>query len=76
MNTSGPQVVIEVTVNYKIGNAGRSVATVERVSDALGEDRTDMFRAFAARESFDLTKQEQIEAAAAKFAETYTSRLP
>lgn len=76
MKASVPQVVIDVTVNVKVGKGGASVATVERVKDALGDDRTDMFREFASRESFDLTKQDQIEAAAGKFAEKYASVLP
>ena len=76
MNASVPQVVIDVTVNVKVGRGGASVAAVECVKDALSDDRTDMFREFARQESFDLTKQDQIEAAAAKFAEKYASVLP
>ncbi|MEX3969782.1 hypothetical protein [Paraburkholderia caribensis] len=76
MNSSVPQVVIDVTLSVKVGKDGTSVATVERVKDALGDDRTDMFKDFAAREGLDLTKQDRIEAVAAKFAETNASILP
>ena len=76
MDSTEPQVVIDVSVSVKVGKDGASVAAVECVKDALGDDRTGMFEAFAAQENFDLTKQDQIEAAAGKFAEKYASILP
>ncbi|MFV8599850.1 hypothetical protein, partial [Ralstonia pseudosolanacearum] len=73
MNAASGSVVVEVTLNVEGGSNGARVASVERVRDALGVDQTVSFRKFADQMGFDLTKQDQIEAAAAAFAEKFAS---
>ncbi|MEW6346169.1 MAG: hypothetical protein RXR20_14275 [Paraburkholderia sp.] len=70
------RLVIDITTKVTVKQDGSVSAAVERVSDSLGNDRTQMFLEFAAREDFNLTKQEQIEAAAGTFADMYGPSLP
>ncbi|MFP3180104.1 MAG: hypothetical protein RXS25_05055, partial [Paraburkholderia sp.] len=70
------RLVIDITTKVTVKQDGSVSAAVERVSDSLGNDRTQMFLEFDAREDFNLTKQEQIEAAAGTFADMYGPSLP
>ena len=70
------KVAIDVTLDVQETPELATVATVERVRDGLGEDRTDLFRTFAAQEGFDLSNPDSVLIAAHEFAKRYASILP
>lgn len=70
------KVAVDVTLDVTDEAYPATVATVVGVRDALGQDRMDLFRAFADQEGFDLTSPDQVPTAAHKFAEKYASILP
>jgi hypothetical protein len=76
MRTTDRQLVIDVTTKVTVKQDGSVTTTVEHVDDALGADRTQMFRDFAAQENLDLTSQDQIEAVAGQFVEKFGPTLP
>ncbi|VVE15824.1 hypothetical protein [Pandoraea cepalis] len=68
--------VLDVSIVEKFDSAGSISVEVAHVKDALGDDRTPMFRAFAEREGFDLSKRAEVEQAVGKFCEKFVSILP
>lgn len=76
MDTKQGKLVIEVNLIQQIDTVGVITEALQSVKDALGEDRTDMFRRFAANKNFDLTDRDQLGVAASDFAKEYVSILP
>jgi hypothetical protein len=76
MNVQQRKVVLDVSLVERFDASGSLWVKIEHVKDALGDDKTLMFRAFGARTGFDLTKRPQVEDAAGKFAEEFASVLP
>jgi hypothetical protein len=76
MDSITHRLVIDVTTKVTVKQDGSISAAVERVTDSLGNDRTQMFLEFAEQKDFNLTKQEQIETAAGTFADVYGPSLP
>ncbi|WP_162878121.1 hypothetical protein [Trinickia diaoshuihuensis] len=70
------KVAVDVTLDVTDESEPVTVATIVAVRDALGQDRADLFRAFADQEGFDLTRPDQVPTAAHKFAVKYASILP
>ncbi|TDA48089.1 hypothetical protein [Burkholderia pyrrocinia] len=70
------KVAVDVTLDVTDEADPATVATVVGVRDALGQDLTARFRAFADQEGFDLTDPNQVPTAAHKFAEKYAPMLP
>jgi len=55
---------------------GEVSATVQRVSDSMGNDRTTDFRGFCSSNNLPLTMQGEIERAVVEFATAHQSSLP
>jgi hypothetical protein len=70
------KIVLDVSLNESFDGAGSISVRIQYVKDAMGDDKTLMFRTFAARSGFDLTNRAHVEEAAGKFAEEYASILP
>lgn len=66
-----------VHVELEVFGAGQaSTAKVDKVLDAIGQDRTKDFLKFCESQSLPLTNQLEIETAAEKYGVTFTDSLP
>lgn len=67
------QLAVDVTM---IVSANGTSATLNQVKNALGDDITDSFRAYAKRIGETLTTSESIERTAGDYAKEFESSLP
>jgi hypothetical protein len=75
MTNAMATVALTIDVTVDIPNA-RISATVQKVSDSMGADRTADFNRFCSSNSLPLTTQSEIEHAVVEFAKAYQSSLP
>lgn len=68
-------VILSVELIVDIPNAKVS-ATVQKISDSMGQDRTEDFRKFCGEKSLPLSSQGDIEQAVVEFAKARQTSLP